>query len=120
MEAANLSFGITTEFMMQDDWEDIMEANYLEDQHSIDGYMLQAYTAWEAGGKYYEAGNLTGLVSTYLYDMDGTSPSPSPSPPSPWWTKYPGNAARDYYSGEIFGFTGLDVKAEMDTCFPDD
>jgi hypothetical protein len=33
---------------------------------------------------------------------------------------YPGNAARDFYSGAWYGWLGYDVKADMDTCFPDD
>ena len=32
----------------------------------------------------------------------------------------PGSAARDFYSGVIYGWIGYDIKADMDTCFPDD
>ena len=84
-----------------------MKANYVNSQHDIDGYMLQSYTAWK-GGKYYEAGNLGGLIDTYLYYM----PDPKPT--------YPGNAGRDYYSGVFYGWVSEDVKANMDACFPDD
>ena len=34
-------------------------------------------------------------------------------------SEYPGNAARDFYSGVMFGWVGMDVKADMDTCYPD-
>jgi len=49
----------------------MLEDNYLADSHSIDGYLTQAKQAWEAG-KYYEAGNLVGLVNTYIWKKQQT------------------------------------------------
>jgi len=99
-----------------------MDANYQKDKHSIDGFYLQSRNAWFAGGKYYESGNLAGLIDTYIFKMDEPKPTPpKPTPPKPTPTSnYPGSAARDYYSGVVLGWVGVDIKAEMDTCFPDD
>lgn len=86
-----------------------MQKNYKDNQHWIEGYWAQMENAWSIG-KYYEAGNVGGVVDTYLFALPGPAPTKD----------YPGNAARDFYSGVIFGWMGMDVKADMDTCFPDD
>jgi hypothetical protein len=67
--------------------------------------------AWE-GGAWWNAGALAGQLDKYLLAM----PQLEEGNPG----ALPGNAARDFYSGVIYGWIGYDVKADMDTCFPDD
>ena len=55
-------------FMAMDDWEKTFEQNYLDNKLYIDGYSQQMFAAWDQG-KYYDAGNLMGLVDTYLFKL---------------------------------------------------
>jgi len=54
--------------------------------------------------------------------MPDPEPIPDPDPPTPPEPEndYPESAARDYYSGVILGWVYLDVRFEMEKCFPDD
>ena len=58
-------------FMAMDDWEDTMKQNYTDNQRYIDGYSQQLFAAWDQG-KYYDSGNLGGLIDTYIYKMPET------------------------------------------------
>jgi len=53
---------------LQDDSMRQMKSNYKKDQHSIDGFALQSKTAW-FGGVYLQAGQLAGVVNTYLFHI---------------------------------------------------
>lgn len=108
-----------TNFTDQNGWGDKLETNYLAEKHSIDGFYLQSRNAWLAGGKYYESGNLAGLIDTYLFKEDEPISALLSQPTPITLSKYPTNASSDYYAGVIFGWVDMDVKAEMDTCFPD-
>jgi hypothetical protein len=71
MDALDAMEEWSTPFMAQDNWLDVMKINYLSDEHAIEGYWLQAYNAWY-DDKYYESGNLGGLIDTYLFKMPST------------------------------------------------
>ena len=55
-------------FFALDNWEDVMAQNIQENEHYVQGFLTQAYNAWEQG-KYYDSGNLAGLTNTYVYKM---------------------------------------------------
>merc|ERR1719215_2099597 len=97
MAGVNAMAELASAFMAQDDWESVMEQNYLDNAHEIDGYGAQSYSAWKAG-KAYDAGNLGGHIDTYLFKMP-VDPQPVVS----------ASAARDFYSGVMFGWTQNDL-----------
>ena len=59
---------IYAEFTAQEDYEKIMQQNYLDNKVAIDGYLKQMVEAWDIK-KYYESGKLGGLGSAILFAM---------------------------------------------------
>ena len=68
MDAAEALNDALSAFYALENWEDVMAQNVLENEHYIQGFLTQAYNAWEQG-KYYDSGNLAGLTDTYVYKM---------------------------------------------------
>ena len=68
MEVVQEAADVSTEFFAQENWEDIIKKNIEDNQEAWDGFGLQAEKAWE-DGKYYESGNLSGLLTEIMYRM---------------------------------------------------
>ena len=68
MEVVQEAADVSAEFFAQENWEDIIKKNIEDNQEAWDGFGLQSEKAWE-DGKYYESGNLSGLLTEIMYRM---------------------------------------------------
>ena len=54
------------DFLSQPDWQQKIQQNILDHSHDITGFQQQMLDAWDAG-KFYQAGQLAGLIDAYMF-----------------------------------------------------